>query len=56
MSNKVDLVITALQQRIGEIVSSYETNIAILRADVTQLSDELEKLKSESEPKKKTKE
>ena len=35
---KAELVITALQQRIGEIVSSYETQIAILRAELTQLS------------------
>lgn len=36
---KAELVITALQQRIGEIVSSYETQIAILRADITQMMD-----------------
>lgn len=35
MTTKHDLVITALQQRIGEIVASYETQIAILRADLT---------------------
>lgn len=40
MSNKADLVITALQQRIGEIVSNYETQVAILRAEVTQLMEE----------------
>jgi hypothetical protein len=40
--DKADLVITALQQRIGEIVSNYETQIAILRADLTQLSQEKE--------------
>ena len=40
MSNKAELVITALQQRIGEIVSNYETQIAILRAEITQLIDE----------------
>ena len=34
---KAELVITALQQRIGEIVSTYETQIAILRAEITQL-------------------
>jgi hypothetical protein len=39
MADKVELVITALQQRIGEIVSSYETQIAILRAEITQLMD-----------------
>lgn len=37
---KADLVITALQQRIGEIVSNYETQIAILRAEITQLVNE----------------
>lgn len=37
---KVDLVITALQQRIGELVSNYETQIAILRADITHLINE----------------
>jgi len=36
---KVELVITALQQRIGEIVSQYETQVAILRAELTQLID-----------------
>ena len=28
------------QQRIGEIVSNYETQIAVLRAELTQLSEE----------------
>ena len=41
--NKASLVITALQQRIGEIVSNYETQIAILRAEITQLMDEKSK-------------
>ena len=36
MSTKHELVITALQQRIGELVSNYETQIAILRADLTE--------------------
>lgn len=40
MTQKAELVITALQQRIGEIVSNYETQIAILRADLTQLMEE----------------
>ena len=34
---KAELVISALQQRIGELVSNYETHIAILRAEITQL-------------------
>ena len=37
---KTQLVITALQQRIGELVSNYETQIAVLRAEITQLIDE----------------
>lgn len=37
--DKAELVITALQQRIGEIVSNYETQVAILRAEVTQLME-----------------
>lgn len=38
--DKAELIITALQQRIGEIVSNYETQIAILRAEITQLMEE----------------
>ena len=53
---KLELVVQALQQRIGEIVSQYETHIAILRAEITQINDELEKVKSEKEPKGKNKE
>ena len=47
MAEKAELVITALQQRIGEIVSNYETQIAILRAEITQLLDE-KKAKNEA--------
>ena len=42
MTEKVELVVTALQQRIGEIVSNYETQIAILRAEITQMMQEKE--------------
>jgi len=42
MAEKIELVVTALQQRIGEIVSNYETQIAILRAELTQLSQDKE--------------
>jgi restriction endonuclease S subunit len=38
--DKVELVVAALQQRIGELVSNYETQIAVLRAELTQLSQE----------------
>jgi hypothetical protein len=40
MVEKAELIIAALQQRIGELVSNYETQIAVLRADLTQLVDE----------------
>lgn len=46
---KVELVIAALQQRIGEIVSNYETQIAILRAEITQLADEVKSQKVPAE-------
>jgi phage host-nuclease inhibitor protein Gam len=42
MADKAELIITALQQRIGEIVSNYETQIAILRAEITNLMEEKE--------------
>ena len=42
MPEKIELVVTALQQRIGELVSNYETQIAILRAELTQLSQDKE--------------
>lgn len=38
--DKAELIVTALQQRIGELVADYEIKIAILRADITQLLDE----------------
>jgi hypothetical protein len=40
MTEKAELIITALQQRIGEIVSNYETQIAILRAEITNMIQE----------------
>ncbi len=39
MSTKIELVVTALQQRIGELVANYETQIAVLRAELTELSN-----------------
>jgi hypothetical protein len=47
MTEKVELVVTALQQRIGEIVSNYETQIAILRADLTQVIEQINQQKQE---------
>ena len=50
MDNKAELVIMALQQRIGELVSNYETQIAVLRAEITQYSqDQEEKEKAKEE-------
>ena len=49
MENKAELIIMALQQRIGELVSNYETQIAILRAEITQYSQEQEEKKVAAE-------
>lgn len=38
---KIELVVHALQQRIGEIVSQYETHVAVLRAEITELTDKI---------------
>lgn len=46
---KIELVITALQQRIGEIVSQYETQIAVLRAEITQMADQIKSQEVPSE-------
>ncbi len=51
MTEKVELVVTALQQRIGEIVSNYETQIAILRADLTQVIEQINQQKQEEDSK-----
>jgi hypothetical protein len=51
MTEKVELVVTALQQRIGELVSNYETQIAILRADLTQVIEQINKQKQEEDSK-----
>jgi hypothetical protein len=51
MADKAELVITALQQRIGEIVSNYETQIAILRADYTNITEQLNNQKKEDDDK-----
>jgi len=51
MTEKVELVVTALQQRIGELVSNYETQIAILRADLTQVVEQINKQKQEEDSK-----
>lgn len=40
MADKAELIIAALQQRIGEIVSNYETQVAFLRAEITTILEE----------------
>ena len=40
MAEKAELIIAALQQRIGELVANYETQIAILRAEITKLMED----------------
>ena len=40
--DKAELIITALQQRIGEITASYDLQLASIRADYTQLSKNIE--------------
>ena len=45
MSNRNELIIAALQQRIGEIVSNYETQIAVLRAEITDYINQQQKEK-----------
>jgi hypothetical protein len=42
MADRAELIIAALQQRIGEIVSNYETQVAFLRAEVTELIQDKE--------------
>jgi hypothetical protein len=42
MSDRSDLIIAALQQRMGELVVNYETQIAVLRADLTELINKQE--------------
>lgn len=49
MENKADLVIMALQQRIGELVSNYETQVAILRAEITQYAQQQEEKEKAAE-------
>lgn len=44
---KAELIIAALQQRIGELTTNYETNIAVLRAELTMLSNSLENKQQE---------
>lgn len=47
MQDKAELMITALQQRIGELASDYETRIAMLRAEITILMNEKDQREKE---------
>lgn len=49
MTTKAELVITALQQRIGELVSNYETQIAVLRAELTEQANRKSEMDNYSE-------
>lgn len=40
--DKNELIITALQQRIGELTANYETQIAALRAELTVIFQQQE--------------
>lgn len=45
MQNKEELIIAAMQERIGQLAANYELQIAMLRAELTVLSNkENEKL------------
>ena len=48
MTEKVELIITALQQRIGELVSNYETQNAVYRAEITQLTEKVNELSKQN--------
>lgn len=40
--DRSELIIAALQQRIGELTSTYETQIAVLRAEITMFAKQVE--------------
>jgi len=46
-NQKAELIISALQQRIGEMAAAYELEKALLRAEYTQVSNELTALREE---------
>ena len=45
-----DLVILALKQRIGELISNYELDMANIRAQYTKLSLAFDELRKKSTP------
>ena len=44
--DRAELIITALQQRIGEMTANYESQIAMLRAEITLLANQAEDKKA----------
>ncbi len=40
MQNKEELIISALQERVGQLAANYELQIAMLRAELTVLSNQ----------------
>ncbi len=40
MQNKEELIISAMQERIGQLSANYELQIAMLRAELTVLTNE----------------
>ena len=49
MDKKLELVVQALQERIGAIVSQYETHVAVLRAEITELTIKIQDLEAPKE-------
>jgi hypothetical protein len=47
MESREELVIVALQEKIGQMAANYELQIALLRAELTKITnDEMEKEKA----------
>ena len=42
MQSREELIITALQERVGQLSANYELQIAMLRAELTALANEKE--------------
>ena len=45
--DKAELIVTALQQRIGEMAAQYELEKAILRAEYTELKTQYDELSNQ---------
>lgn len=42
MSSREELIITALQERIGQMAANHELQIAVLRAEITTIANQQE--------------